>query len=292
MAKLSDLERSINQRLSKLFDRLSLDGVVSSLEEFCEKGGLDYSNYQKYLRLDDTAKELKGKSIVKLTESFGVNTDWLFFGKEPMLKSDKKSSKQNRPNPELVEPHFVDMQGNSVIPIINLKAAANSAMGYNSQESFEILDYASLPPMLISPDRKNYWVQLDNDSMEIKFKKDDWVVCQKLERSEWGSIKDLDLFIVVSRTEGIQFKRIKNRLKEHGFIRCRSDNRKYASFNVKEADLLELWRYKLHISADGSNLNEDIFNKVDGLEDTVHDLQMLINGMGRQISEIQKRVIK
>lgn len=77
MAILSDLEKAINQRLVHLFDDLQQRKIISSVGEFCDKGGLDKSNFSKYFKEDEKQKELKTESVVKLTNAFNVNPDWL-----------------------------------------------------------------------------------------------------------------------------------------------------------------------------------------------------------------------
>src|SRR5690606_25179057 len=56
-----------------------------------------------------------------------------------------------------------------------------------------------------------------------------------------GAIKSGKLYVVVTRDEGIVFKRVYNLLKEEGRLLLVSDNRAYPPYPVKAEDILEMW---------------------------------------------------
>ena len=169
-----------------------------------------------------------------------------------------------------------DTAGNPTYTAINHRAAANYLSGYESQEYYESLGVATLPRALVGSPRQGILLQVEGDSMTPKFQHGDWVACTLLDRSEWPQARDFDCYVVVSTTYGIQFKRIKNTLTKYGFLRCKSDNRRHRAYNIEEENLLQLFRFVLHISPDASNPEDALYQKVDHLEDTTTDLRILV----------------
>jgi phage repressor protein C with HTH and peptisase S24 domain len=180
-----------------------------------------------------------------------------------------------------------DIAGNPTFTVINHRAAANYLTGYQSQEYYENLGVVTLPRNLVGSSRQGIVLQVDGNSMEPKFHHGDWVACVLLDRGEWDQVRDLDCYIVVSVTHGIQFKRVKNRLSSHGFIRCKSDNRQHRSYNIEEENLLQLFRFVLHISPDASNPEDALYKKVDHLEDTTSDLRTMFEHMQEQLEQLR-----
>ena len=64
----------------------------------------------------------------------------------------------------------------------------------------------------------------------------------------WYDIKDGHTYIVLSKNEGVVYKRLFNNLKESGALTCQSDNPAYAPFKIPAEELLEVWKAKLFIS--------------------------------------------
>ncbi len=170
-----------------------------------------------------------------------------------------------------------DASGNVTIPMINYKAAANYMTGYNSQEYFEELPPLTLPPTLVRSGQ-HYALQTVGDSMYPTLYDSDWVVCRLLDRSEWESVKNLYIYVLVSAQRGINIKRVLNRLKEHGFIRCKSDNRAHAPYNVQLEDLMQIWEVKFKLSAHLPDQNELLYNKVNRIEEELEEVKEVVFG--------------
>jgi phage repressor protein C with HTH and peptisase S24 domain len=180
-----------------------------------------------------------------------------------------------------------DTHGNPTYTVVNHKAAANYLSGYQSQEYYESLGVVTLPRALTGSSKQGIFFQIAGDSMTPKFHEGDWVACTLLDRSEWHNVRDLDCYVVVSNTYGIQFKRVKSRLDGPlGFIRCKSDNRRHRAYNIAEQDLLQLFRFVLHVSPDASNPEDALYQKVDHLEDTTTDLRIMFEHMQQRLDEM------
>jgi hypothetical protein len=124
--------------------------------------------------------------------------------------------------------------------------------------------------------------------MTPRFQHGDWVAAALLSSDELGQIQDFECCVVVSTTNGIRFKRVKNRLNTPlNSIRCESDNRRYRSFNIVSANLLQVFRFVLHISPDASNAEDKLREKVDHLEDATSDLHTRYKQLAQQITDMQ-----
>jgi hypothetical protein len=67
--------------------------------------------------------------------------------------------------------------------------------------------------------------------------------------ADWNEVKDGTPCIVVSKKEGIVFKRVYNRLKEAATLTLHSDNPVYSPYEIDVEDVLEIWEAKSYISS-------------------------------------------
>ena len=61
-------------------------------------------------------------------------------------------------------------------------------------------------------------------------------------------IRDGQTYVLVTRDEGLVYKRVYNRVKDDGTLNLVSDNKVYQPYNVKAADVLEVWEYQCAIN--------------------------------------------
>ncbi|KUG06910.1 S24 family peptidase [Solirubrum puertoriconensis] len=166
---------------------------------------------------------------------------------------------------------------NTAAPVYNVKAAANYLAGYDSQEQVEQLDVISFPRFMVKGGEHAVFPVI-GDSMEPTFLAKDYVLCRKIPQSDWQYVNDLTVCVVVSKPHGLQLKRVKVRPDEH-LVRCKSDNRRHHSFNLDFAEVVELWRFEWRLTANAENITEDIFLKVDRLEDNLEDLRQTFQSL-------------
>ena len=220
-----------------------------------------------------------------------LNLSWLIQGQGEMYQTNASINgrqstllrNNDRVGTEKILIATQDLHGNSTIPMINRRAAANYLSGFQTQEYFEELDPVILPNYMLKPGQ-HFLLQVTGDSMETTFHDGDWVLCRYIERQEWPNLRDFDCYVLVSQDRGMQLKRIKNRLQEHGFIRCRSDNRTHSPFNMSYEEIVEIWHVEWKLSAYFPNLNEDLYKKLAYLEEDVQDLKEMISNVKRPLS--------
>ncbi len=291
----------ISRRWLECVDLLIKSGIIGTYRAFCDAIGVAPQS------LNDIKKERRAvtlEMIYATCDTYPVGLTYLIQGTGPRLTAQivegnveviVEVNRENKINPtnsllQSTRTEFIvatqDTHGNPTYSVINHKAAANYLGSYQSQEYYQHLGAVTLPQVLVGSRKQGIFFQIEGDSMTPKFHHGDWVACTLLDRGEWSQVHDLDCYVVVSAPYGIQFKRVKNRLATHGFLRCKSDNRRHRSFNIEEDDLLQLFRFVLHVSPDASNPDDALYQKVDHLEDTTTDLREMMEQLQEQMQSL------
>ena len=137
----------------------------------------------------------------------------------------------------------VDRDQNENIEWIVQKAAAGYLNGFADPEYLEVLPKFRLPML---PGTGSYRAfEIAGDSM-LPIASGTVIVGRYAD--DWANLKDGTLCVVVSKTEGIVFKRLHNRLRVSNHFSLHSDNPTYAPYDVRAEDILEIWEAKSFIS--------------------------------------------
>ena len=204
-----------------------------------------------------------------------INPEWLLTGRGSMLK-EKEVAFQ--------EPQLAISADIQRIPIVDLSVAAGS--GYINLNYVEEIDSIALPVTMLKNGKQYLCVRVKGHSMLPSILDGGYLIIRMLDRSEWEGIRDNYVY-VVSDVEGKAYvKRLKNRLKQHGFIVCMSDNAdklNYPNFNIEEEEINSVWYAEWYFSAKIPNIQEAYYRKQAELEDRVDELTA-------EIKEIRKRL--
>ncbi len=160
---------------------------------------------------------------------------------------------------------------NVIIDIIDVRAAANWSGVAISEDMPETLGQIELPTrMLKAGNHKAFTVV--GDSMEPTLYPGDYVVGRLVEKGDYDQIRDHFIYVVVTR-EGVVIKRLINRLRQRGEIRCRSDNRKYSAYNIHEDDIVTIFEAKAKLSFNFTNEQGNLFDMYHDLEERLSALE-------------------
>ena len=191
-------------------------------------------------------------NLIKLSEVFGIRIDDLV-EKELWKMSAKEFEAFLKDNPT---PKFkvlavtVDEHDRENIELVPQKAAAGYLNGYADPEYLAELPRFRLPFL---PDHYTYRAfEISGDSM-LPIRSGTIVIGAYIERPE--EIKNGKTYVLVTRSEGVVFKRVFNYLEEKGNLYLVSDNRQYTPYEVEPADVLEIWEAKAYISVDFTDPN-------------------------------------
>jgi transcriptional regulator with XRE-family HTH domain len=160
------------------------------------------------------------------------------------------------------------------IQFVPVKAAAGYLAGYADPEFIDELNTFTLP-MLTSGNYRAF--EIVGDSM-LPTPSGSVIVGEKVESIE--HVKPSNTYVVISRQEGIVYKRIVKNGRSKSKITLVSDNPIYQPYQVDAEDVLELWQAQMVISKASNQHKWDVnqlANIVTNLQDQVSTLKKKFN---------------
>lgn len=278
------MDPRLRERLKQCRIKLQLTQV-----EAAEGAGLTQSDIS---RLESGKTKTIPIDYMHFLHKRGIALDTLFLDEQKAPVTEAAAAlpstvpSSSAPPPPALFVVTQNTEGVPTIPLINYKAAANYLSGYQSQEFFEESSVMILPKEIVRQGHMRA-VQVVGDSMETTYHDGDWLICRFMEQFEWPDLRDLDCYVVVTESRGLQVKRVKNRLRGEGFLRLRSDNRSHTPFNVYYGDLLEIWHVEAQITKYMPNRNEQLYYKVDTVEEGLQDLRELYEQMQQENAQLR-----
>ncbi|SEN97019.1 Helix-turn-helix [bacterium A37T11] len=128
------------------------------------------------------------------------------------------------------------------IELVPVKASAGYLNGYADPEFVSELPKFSLPMFRQGTYRA---FELKGDSM-LPLQPGTIVISEYVEN--WHDVKPGETYVVISKNEGIVYKRIAHRFREDKGFKLVSDNKTYDPYYVASNDVLEVWKAKAFIS--------------------------------------------
>jgi len=159
------------------------------------------------------------------------------------------------------------------IQLVPVKAAAGYLAGYADPEFLDELNTFTLPMMAPG----NYRAfEIVGDSM-LPTPSGSVIVGEKVDDVE--DVKSNQTYVVVSRNEGIVYKRImRNNKLKNKFILV-SDNAAYQPYQVKTEDVIEVWKAQMILSKANTQQRWD-----------VNQLASLVSNLQEQVTTLKKRM--
>jgi transcriptional regulator with XRE-family HTH domain len=192
---------------------------------------------------DRLAKYEEGKSqppleiLVKISYYYHVSIDLLLTADIRKINLDSLLKMEDN---RILLPIVVDAKGENTIEIIPHKARAGYLSGYSDPEFIEGLQHISLPFLKNGKFRA---FPVTGDSMP-PHKEGSFVIGQYVENL--GNIRDGKTYILLTKNEGIVYKRLNRNGKNT--LMLVSDNTYYKPYTVKASDILEVWEYACSIA--------------------------------------------
>lgn len=159
------------------------------------------------------------------------------------------------------------------IPFVPFKAAAGYLNGYADPEFIDELNTFTLP-MLSGGDYRAF--EIVGDSM-MPTPSGSIIVGERVQDLE--EVKTNQTYIVVSRTDGIVYKRMMKNNRQKNKYTLVSDNPTYQPYSVNAEDILEVWQAQMIITKANTQQRWD-----------VNQLASLVNNLQQQVSVLKKRM--
>lgn len=169
----------------------------------------------------------------------------------------------------------VDSEENENIELIPQKASAGYMNGYADPTYIENMPKFQLP---ILPKNATYRAfEISGDSM-LPLQPGTVIIGEYVENI--SHIKNGKTYVLLSKEEGVVYKRVFNYVEENGKLFLVSDNKSYAPYQVDAKDIIEVWESKAFISID--------FPDAGGKEDlTIEELSGIVKNLQNEIIKLK-----
>jgi transcriptional regulator with XRE-family HTH domain len=166
------------------------------------------------------------------------------------------------------------MQGDiNEIQFVPVKATAGYLAGYADPEFIDELNTFTLP--MLAPGEYRAF-EIVGDSM-LPTPSGSVIVGERV--TAMDDIKANNTYIVVSKNEGIVYKRIMKNNRYKNKLTLISDNPQYEPYNVNPDDILEVWKAQMIITKANTQQRWD-----------VNQLAGLVNNLQEQVSSLKKKM--
>jgi transcriptional regulator with XRE-family HTH domain len=172
--------------------------------------------------------------LIKLSNYFHISIDALLRGD---LSKTNLDGLMKIGNNRLLFPVILDEENNEVIELISARASAGYLNGYADPEYVERLQRIQLPFL---PAGKHRAFPIKGDSMP-PLRDGSFVVGKYV--SSFNEIKDGNTYVLLTKSEGIVYKRIQKNPKKKDILTLIPDNKAYQSYEVKTDEIFEIWEY-------------------------------------------------
>jgi len=168
----------------------------------------------------------------------------------------------------------VDKDDNENIELVPLKASAGYLNGYADPEYVAQLPKFYLPMFKQGTYRA---FEIKGDSM-LPLVSGTIIIGEYMEN--WGDVKSGETYVIVSKSEGVVYKRMGSKFRTDKKLKLISDNPVYEPYEISGEDVLEIWKAKAYISTQ---------MPLPAPEPTMESLTSMMAQMQRSISNLQQK---
>lgn len=209
-----------------------------------------------------------------------INSTWLLTGEGDMLKAEIDTNTKAE-KLKIVAENMTKYESKKKseiisIPIVEIYAAAGN--GYMNTDHLIPNGEINLPKTMFRSGGLRYCIRVKGFSMAPTLQDSDFLIIRHLDPSEWQSMSDEHVYLVVDKDGMAYVKRVKNRL-DRGFIVLTSDSiekSSYPNFNLQADEISNIFYAEWHFSAKMQNINETYYDRLKSLEDRFDNMENII----------------
>jgi transcriptional regulator with XRE-family HTH domain len=142
----------------------------------------------------------------------------------------------------------VDGNNEDNVEMVSIKAKAGYAAGYGDPEFISKLPSYHFP--LLSKNRKYRMFQISGDSMP-PLRDRSWITCEYVE--DWTAIKGGQGYVIVTKEDGLVFKRVYTNTGDKSKLLLVSTNPVYEPYFIPFGDIIEIWKFALRFTDEMNN---------------------------------------
>ena len=221
---------------------------------------------------EEDRAEPKYELLKKIAEYFDLTIDE--FINETISDSWKPKPKSQGSNLRVLS-ISVDQNDRENIELVPVKASAGYLNGFSDPQYISDLPKFQLPLAALRQGTFRAF-EIMGDSM-LPVQPGSVIVGEYLDN--WNEVKTGETYIVISKNEGVVYKRAGNRFRENKDLKLISDNKVYDAYTIAADDILEIWKAKAYIS---TSLPEP------APDPTMETLTQMMAQMQKSISQLNK----
>lgn len=235
-----------------------------SQQALAEKLLISRGNLAKY---EGAVHEPSFELLVRIAKYFDVTVDHLLL--TDLEAEDISVIREKTFQAPSIFPVQVDKSGGDIIEVVPHTAQAGYTGMYGDVGFIESLDHMALPFLHTSGKCRAF--PISGDSMP-PYADGSYVIGEYI--SNRDDVANGEKYIVLSRDEGIVFKRIYRHNDNREVIMLHSDNPKYSPYPIEWKEVIEVWKFVAAVTMDESdNHNEisDMLVKMKQLQQEITD---------------------
>lgn len=163
--------------------------------------------------------------------------------------------------------------GSAEIQFVPVKAAAGYLAGYADPDFIDELNTFTLP--MLSPGQYRAF-EIIGDSM-LPTPSGSVIVGEKVD--DIDELKNSNTYVVLSRNEGVVYKRVMKNNRSKNKLTLISDNPQYEPYNLNTEDVLEVWK-AIYILQKANTVQQWDVNSLAGM----------VNNLQEQVSSLKKKL--
>ena len=257
-----------------------MSNISANLKYLRKKKGLTQQQFADNMEIkrsligayEEDRAEPKYDLLKKIAEYFELTIDE--FINEKINDNWKPKPKSQGSNLRVLS-ISVDKDDNENIELVPVKASAGYLNGFSDPQYIQELPKFQLPiPSLKQGTYRAF--EIKGDSM-LPIQSGSIIIGEYLDN--WNDVKIGDTYVIISKNEGVVYKRAGNKFKEDRELKLVSDNKVYDPYSVPADDILEIWKAKAYLS---TALPEPT------PEPTIETLSTMMAQMQKSISQLNK----
>jgi transcriptional regulator with XRE-family HTH domain len=230
--------------------------ISNNLKFLRKKKGLTQQNFADLMEIkrslvgayEEDRAEPKYELLKKFAEFYELSMDELV--NEKITAFWKPQPKSDGSNIRILS-ISVNQDDRENIELVPVKASAGYLNGYADPEFISDLPKFHLPFFKQGTYRA---FEIKGDSM-LPLPTGSIVVGEYLEN--WNDLKAGETYVIISKNDGLVYKRVGNPFKENKTLKLISDNPVYEPYTIPTEDVVEVWKAKAYISTEFPQLSPE-----------------------------------
>lgn len=226
-----------------------MSNIATNLKYLRKKKGLTQQQFADAMEIkrasvgayEESRADPKYDLLKKIAEYYDLSMDEL--ANDIIDDNWRPTPKSNASNLRILS-ITVDQDDRENIELVPVKASAGYLNGYADPEYVKELPRFNLPMFNQGTYRA---FEIKGDSM-LPLSSGSVIIGEYVEN--WHDIKSGQTYVVISKDDGVVYKRVGAKYKEDKGLKLVSDNRVYEPYWVAADDILEVWKAKAFISTE------------------------------------------